>query len=318
MFGYVKPAYGELRVREHELYRAAYCGLCRSMGKCTGCLSQMTLSYDLVFLALVRYALTGDRVTVRAGRCAAHPLKKRPYLVHTESLGYSAGASAVLTCGKIRDDISDERGFGRFAAKVLLPFARSAAKRADLPGLEAAVKAELDALAALEAEKCADIDRAADCFGRLLGEVVAHGLEGSAKRIAYEMGRYTGRFIYVIDAADDMGKDAKDGKYNPFLCAYGEEILEEREVWDHSGRSRVRTVPKRETAEGILTAARLDLMGLERAENLISYEDSQDGGMLRGIIGNIIGIGMPGEMMRVLGLAGKPPRAELGTASVEG
>ncbi|MBR6741877.1 MAG: bifunctional ornithine acetyltransferase/N-acetylglutamate synthase [Clostridia bacterium] len=55
-------------------------------------------------------------------------------------------------------------------------------------------------------------------------------------------------------------------------------------------------------AEGIMTAAKLDLMGLERAENLIEYEDSQNGGMLRGIIGNIIGMGMPGEMMRVLGL----------------
>ena len=301
MFGYVRPAYGELRVREHELYRAAYCGLCRSMGKCTGCASQMTLSYDLVFLALVRYALTGDSVKIRAGRCAAHPLKKRPYLVHTDSLAYSAGASAVLTLGKLRDDTCDERGWRRLTAQVLLPFARHAAKRADLQDLESVVQGELSVLARLESERCSDIDKVADCFGRLLGEVVSYGLDGAEARIAYEMGKYTGRFIYIIDAADDMDEDAKRGRYNPFLCAYGEDILEEREVQDHSGRSSVRTVPKRETAEGILTAARLDLMRLEQAENLISYEDSQEGGMLRGIIGNIIGIGMPGEMMRVLG-----------------
>lgn len=307
MFGYVKPAYGELRVREHELYRAAYCGLCRSMGKCTGCASQMSLSYDLVFLALVRYALTGEHVKIRAGRCAAHPLKKRPYLEHTESLGYSAGASAVLTYGKLCDDIADERGFRRTIAQVLLPFARSAAKRAELQDLESVVQGELSELARLESEKCSDVDRVADCFGRLLGQVVSYGLEGSAARIACEIGKYTGRFIYIIDAADDMGKDAKLGRYNPFLCAYGEEILEEREVRDHNGRSRVRTVPKREIAESILTAARLDLIRLEQAENLISYEDSMDGGMLRGIIGNIIGIGMPGEMMRVLG-SGSPDR----------
>lgn len=303
MFGYIKPAYAELRVREHELYRAAYCGLCRSMGKCTGCISQMTLSYDLVFLALVRYALTGDKVSLRRGRCAAHPLKKRPYLVHTESLAYSAGASAVLTCGKIRDDISDERGLKRLAAQIVSPFAGSAARRANLPKLEATVQKELRALAELEKERCADIDRAADCFGRLLGAVMAYGLDGSAERIAFEIGRYTGRFIYIIDAADDMAEDAAKGRYNPFLCAYGDTILEEREVGDLQGRSKVRTVPKRDVAEGILTAARLDLMGLERAESLIPYGESIEDGMLRGIIGNIIGIGMPGEMMRVLGLA---------------
>ncbi len=303
MFGYIKPAYAELRVREHELYRAAYCGLCRSMGRCTGCASQMTLSYDFVFLALVRYALTGDTVTVRAGRCAAHPLKKRPYLVHTESLAYSAGASAVLTYGKIRDDIADERGIKRLAARIVSPFAGAAAKRASLGELESAVQVELCSLGELEREKCADIDRVADVFGRLLGRVMSYGLDGTAERIAYEIGRCTGRFVYIIDAADDIAKDAAKGRYNPLLCAYGDGILEEREVYDYKGGYEVRTVPKRDIAEGILTAARLDLMGLERAEGLIPYGESPEDGMLRSIIGNIIGIGMPGEMMRVLGLA---------------
>ena len=54
MFGYIKPLTPELRIREHECYRAYYCGLCRAMGKCTGQCSRMTLSYDFVFLAAVR------------------------------------------------------------------------------------------------------------------------------------------------------------------------------------------------------------------------------------------------------------------------
>ena len=51
MFGYVKPVADELLVREHEFYRAAYCGICRAMKKHTGCLSNVTLSYDSVLLA---------------------------------------------------------------------------------------------------------------------------------------------------------------------------------------------------------------------------------------------------------------------------
>ncbi len=302
MFGYIKPAVGELRVREHELYKGAYCGLCRSMGKCTGCLSRMTLSYDFVFLALVRYALSGDGMKILSGRCAAHPFKRRPYLADTDSLKYSAGASAVLTFGKIRDDISDESGIKRISAKILAPFAKSAAKRSGLDDLGESVESELRCLSELEREGCGNIDAVADCFGRLLGEVMSRGLDGAERRIAYEMGKYTGRFVYIIDAADDIAEDVKRGRYNPFLCAYGNDILEEREVGDFAGRSFRKTVPKRDIAEGILTAARLDLMNLERAEGFISYGNSRDSAMLRGIIGNIIGIGMPGEMMRVLGL----------------
>jgi len=305
MLGYIKPAYGELRVREHEFYRAAYCGLCRSMGKCTGCLSQMTLSYDFVFLALVRYALAGERIRVKAGRCIAHPLKRRPYLVHSDELAYSAGAAAVLMRGKIIDDINDEGALKRTASRILLPFADSAAKRAELPELSDAVHRELTALSELEAAKCKSIDEVADCFGRLLGSVVSFGLDGANARIAYEIGKSTGRLINIIDAADDMAEDARKGRYNPFVLAYGDEILEEREVGDLRGGTKKRTVPKREIAEGILTAARLDLIALERAENLIEYEDSMDGSVIRGIIGNIIGMGMQGEMMRVLGLV--PP-----------
>ena len=54
MFGYVKPVPAELLVKEYEFYRATYCGICRSMKKHTGSLSKVTLSYDSVFLALVR------------------------------------------------------------------------------------------------------------------------------------------------------------------------------------------------------------------------------------------------------------------------
>ncbi len=301
MLGYIKPAYGELRVREHEFYRAAYCGLCRSMGKCTGCASRMTLSYDFVFLALVRMALSGDTSKILSGRCMAHPMKKKPYLVKNPSLDFSACAAAVLMDGKVSDDIADEKGLRRTAAKMLRPFTKHSLKRSGLAELADTVNGELEALSALERERSSDIDAAADCFGRLLGSTMSFGLEGMNERIAYEIGRYTGRFIYVIDAADDMAKDVKKCRYNPLIEAYGKDVLEVRTVGDHRGRSLVRQVPRADVAENIITAARLDLIGLERAENLIDYDDTQIMGMIRGIIGNIIGIGMPGEMMKVLG-----------------
>ena len=76
MFGYVKPFVPELKVAQHELYRAVYCGLCRAMGRVTGQASRFTLSYDLVFLAAVRMILEGETPVLEHFSCMAHPLTK--------------------------------------------------------------------------------------------------------------------------------------------------------------------------------------------------------------------------------------------------
>ena len=61
MFGYIRPVTAELKVKEYELYRAVYCGLCRSLGKCTGCASKLTLNYDFVFLHHIFLSVKVDR-----------------------------------------------------------------------------------------------------------------------------------------------------------------------------------------------------------------------------------------------------------------
>ena len=60
MFGYVKPVVKELLVKEHEFYKATYCGICRSMKQHTGGLSIATITYDSVFLVLARMAYIPD------------------------------------------------------------------------------------------------------------------------------------------------------------------------------------------------------------------------------------------------------------------
>ena len=109
MFGYVKPVVGEMLVREHEFYKATYCGICRSMKKHTGVLSNVTLSYDSVFLALIRMLYIPDAdFKAEQRRCIAHPTKKRPMLKDNPAIEYTAKAFAILTYYKMRDDISDE------------------------------------------------------------------------------------------------------------------------------------------------------------------------------------------------------------------
>ena len=130
MFGYVRAHNAELKVKEYEAYRGVYCGLCRSMGKCTGQCSRMTLSFDFAFLALLRICFSGERVEFESRRCIAHPLKKRSMMKRTATLEYCARAAAILNYHKIKDDLSDERGVKKLKAMLVYPFVAHSRKKA--------------------------------------------------------------------------------------------------------------------------------------------------------------------------------------------
>ena len=175
MFGYIRTHVPELRVREHECYRAVYCGLCREMGRCTGCLSRLTLSYDFVFLTLVRMAVTGEKPTFSPRRCAVHPLRKRPMMNGNEALAHSARCAALLNYWKVRDDRADERGFKRLRAMLIQPFMAIGRRRARrvYGQLEAQIASHLAQLSALERDNTDSADLPANAFGALLRDICA-------------------------------------------------------------------------------------------------------------------------------------------------
>ena len=137
MFGYIRLNKPECKMREYEYYRAVYCGLCRSLGRCTGQCSRMTLSYDMTFMALVRLALEEIRPTVKRGRCVVHPLRARPMVKPPVASGEEAifslcaCATVLLSYHKIKDDEKDERGSSRVRAAALRPLLSPLRRRAN-------------------------------------------------------------------------------------------------------------------------------------------------------------------------------------------
>jgi hypothetical protein len=186
------------------------------MKKHTGVLSNVTLSYDSVFLALVRMLYIPDEdFKAEQRRCIAHPMKKRPMLKENPAIEYTARAFAVLTYYKLKDDLQDESGLKRLGVNAVRPIVSLANDKASLGDLAELVDDRLTKITSLENEKCESIDAPASLFGELLGEVFAAGLSGNDKLVCYEVGRHLGRFIYLADAADDYEKDRKSGrKYN--------------------------------------------------------------------------------------------------------
>jgi len=274
VFGYIRPVTAELKVKEHELYRAVYCGLCRALGKRTGCASKLTLSYDFVFLALIRMTLSKQSGHIERHRCAAHPTKKRSMLSGASELEVCAALSAALTYHKLCDDVTDSKGIKRLGAKCLMPAASGMKKRAALSSVtEEYISQRLDALSLLEAQGCDSVDRAAEPFGELMAHIFAYGYtDGSMEaRIASEIGLHIGRFIYIIDAACDLDEDIKSGAYNPFKFMYKDPMAE-------LDTDRLRT------------ALIMELTMLERAVELMDFSLVFEYGA---IIKNIIYLGLP-------------------------
>lgn len=220
MFGFVKPFIPELRVKEYEFYKSIYCGLCRSMKKHLGTVSTAALSYDVVFLALIRLAFEYPDVHIRKRNCGLHPFKKRPMADDNPAVEYAAKAGAMLTYYKCLDGRTDEKGFKKAAYSIALPYMRKINKRACLAKAEENVVSCLTRLSYLEKEKCPRPDEVSDVFGELLGGLCAFRLSENDEKLAYQLGFHLGRWIYLADAAVDFEEDFKSGSYNPFIYAF--------------------------------------------------------------------------------------------------
>lgn len=280
MFGYVKPFVPELKVAQYEIYRAAYCGLCRSMGNVTGQTSRLTLSYDFVFLAAVRLILENIEPEFEKHTCLAHPTKKRSIMVDNNALQYTAAMSAVLANAKNSDDFVDEHGLKKARSIIAKPLLTHMTKQANrkLPeGTDEKILSLLSGLTELEKNKCTSADETAEVFGSTLALAFSIGLEGEEEVLAKQIGRSIGRFVYLCDAADDMTEDIKKNRYNPIALGWGELAID-RETGEMSELVR----------ESIKTSAPLDLEDLAEC-----VEKLDENHIMTPIVKNIVYLGLP-------------------------
>lgn len=221
MFGYVKPPLSALNEEDQEQFRQVYCGLCHTLSHRCGFAARFILNYDFTFLAIL--LSTGEKPANGCSRCVANPLKKRKYCEETAALALAADESVILAYWQLQDGIADH-GFWkgiryRMGSWALHRSYRKAA--AQRPAFDSATRAQLKLLAQLEQECCASLDQPADAFAQLLA-AAADEVEGEDhRRILRQMLYHLGRWIYLIDAADDLKHDAESGNYNPLVYRFG-------------------------------------------------------------------------------------------------
>ena len=274
MFGYVRPLTAELKVRELEDYKAVYCGLCRTMGKRHGFLARFTLNYDFAFLVMV-LAQETEPGEAKECRCPAHPFRKRKMCLQMPALDVAADESMILSYHKLRDDVTDNGFFrglpARMAAFVLKPAYRKAA--AAQPEFDRKVASCLKELRILEQERSPSLDRPADTFARILQAAAPLTGNESRDRALSQLLYHVGRWIYLIDAWDDLEDDIRSGSYNPVLERYEHCPKEyEQDVRITLLHSRNLAI----SAYGLLQSARWDgilsnvlYLGLNAVENAV-------------------------------------------------
>ena len=218
MFGYLVASTGELTEEQFERYRACYCGLCRAIQDRHGTAARLSLTYDMTFLTLLLSSLYEPEEQKGEGTCLPHPRRARAWW-RSGYTDYAADMNVALAYLKCLDDWEDDGNPAALAESRLFKAGYEKARETYPKQCEAIERSMLE-LHRLEKEKCQEPDRAADCFGGLMGALFVHHDDRWSETL-YRLGFSMGRFIYVMDACMDLNADTIRNRYNPFRRCYG-------------------------------------------------------------------------------------------------
>lgn len=220
MFGYVLPRRDKLSEQALERYRAAYCGLCRSLKKEYGFHARFLVNYDMTFLYFLLQG--GEQKTASRCFCPTRVFCRKNCLPNDEAMRYAADMSVLLSYWKLCDAERDGRALKKLGAKSLKLVYRKAYRKASerLPEANAAFSEQLALLQTLEDAHCASVDRPADAFAKMLCGCASYVCDEKKRRALEYLLYHVGRFLYLADALEDLPKDVRSNSYNPLRYRY--------------------------------------------------------------------------------------------------
>ncbi len=213
MFGYVRINKMDLTFREYEHYKAYYCGLCKYLKRNHTELSRLTINYDITFLIVLLSSIYQPSAQVFHEKCIVDPVKKKKHIIN-EITEYAASMNILLAYYKLEDDVNDE---GDIKSRLVRRAYRKSFKTAydKYPQKADFIKACLGELRSLEEDQSTSIDRTSNCFARLLEEIFDYKDDEYRDRLR-KVGFNIGKYIYIMDAYEDLDQDLEKGRYNPF------------------------------------------------------------------------------------------------------
>lgn len=191
----------------------------------------MSLNYDMTFLGLLLDALNPEELEVSSYRCSLHPTEKKIVIHNNKALSYAAAMNISLFYYKLLDDAHDDKNFkSKFFSVLLSPYKRKF--KGSIIKINEDIKKCLDNLSILEDNKSfTSIDEICDPFSNLVGIILRdypYELINDCPELRntlYNLGYSIGKWIYLIDALDDLKSDMEKEKFNPIDFLYNKDSL---------------------------------------------------------------------------------------------
>lgn len=224
MFGYIIINKGDMKFKEFDVYHSYYCGLCQSLKKNYGISGQISLTYDMTFLVLLLTGLYEPETKNFETKCVAHPFEKHPVKQNRFS-DYAADMNVLFTYYKCMDDWNDDKklsklAYGKILEKAYRRLCRNYGEKAKR------ISKAMQELSQAEQKQTMDIDYMAGLFGSVMGELMTPK-EDEWQETLFRLGSFLGKYIYLLDAYEDIEDDIQKHRYNPLLAKYENPDFEE-------------------------------------------------------------------------------------------
>ncbi len=237
MFGYVMPLKDELKIKEYNQFKSYYCGLCFHIKKGFGNFPRLFLNYDMAFLGLLLDSLNPNKTEIENKKCLTNPITKKSVVSNCSALAYAAAMNLSLVYYKLIDDAYDDKNIkSRLAAFLLKYYTKKFDPK--ISEINTVIQKNLSELSIMEKEKSFScIDEICHPFSLIVAQLFKMypssviNDNGTIRDDLFQFGYALGKWIYMIDALDDLKSDMKKNKFNPLNYLYNSKHLTYEELF---------------------------------------------------------------------------------------
>lgn len=230
MFGYIMPVVNELTPLDYQTFKSYYCGLCMSLKHKYGNLPRLALNYDGTFFSILLDSISNEPSETSTTFCLKHPLKKAEFRKTNSALDYVTDLNILLTYYKFLDNELDENDYRKLSFSKLFI---GCLEKITYPNINRILSKNLKLLDSLEVSSdLKSIDEIAHPFSNIIGEVLKecpftlYNESLESRNALYDFGYSFGKWIYLVDAMDDLKADMRLDRFNPINKICNKENLE--------------------------------------------------------------------------------------------
>lgn len=221
MFGYVIPDKMNMFMKDYYNYKAYYCGLCKRIGKDCGQLMRISTNYDMVFFDMFCHSIAGIMPNYSNEACILSP-KKKSIVKGDELTDKVVDVNTLLIYYKLLDDKMDSKctDISKSLARNLVVARKYKKAKANFPELDIFFDKEYARLREMEKQATATIDMLAEPFANMLKQAAKAVLLDKSNVDIEDLFYFLGKWVYIVDAVDDIQKDYENKEFNPFFVGY--------------------------------------------------------------------------------------------------